>query len=101
MSYTHWTGPLVSFGKATSSDANPDTPNPGLISAYNVAMLDTRAPFTYEPVQAASHPFYGFLGGELTLVDQAPSAIATANKVGNRARRKQLYDHPRSRTHSG
>ncbi len=79
MAYTHWTGPLVSFGKASSSDSNPDTPNPGLISAYNIALLDTRAPFTYEPGSAASKPFFGFLGGELTLIDQAPSTIATAN----------------------
>ncbi len=78
MAITAYTGPLITFGQASSSDNNSDLPAPSMF-AYGVGMLDTRAPFIYQPGADAGHAFYGYLGGTLTLVDQAPSAIAVDN----------------------
>lgn len=85
MSFTHYEGPLVVFGRARSAgglgqtqDYNPDSPSPGLIGEYMSALLDTRVPFTYQPGQGASQPFYGYLGGQITLIDQVPFTINDA-----------------------
>ncbi len=78
MADTAYTGPLLTFGQASGSDNNPDTPAPSLF-AYGVGLMDTRAPFIYQPGASADHTFYGYPGGTLTLVDQAPSAIAVDN----------------------
>ncbi len=78
MAITAYTGPLVAFGQASGSDNNPDAPAPQMF-ADGVGLLDTRDPFIYQPGAAANHTFYGYLGGEVVLVDQAPSAIAVDN----------------------
>ncbi len=78
MAITAYTGPLVAFGQASGSDNNPDAPAPQMF-ADGVGLLDTRDPFTYQPGAAANHTFYGYLGGQVVLVDQAPSLIAVDN----------------------
>lgn len=89
MSNTHFTGPILAIGRGRPSgpstglgealDYNPDSPAPGGQFEYCMAMLDVRQPFAYQPGQAADAPFEAYLGGMLTLIDQAPSTIAVDN----------------------
>lgn len=84
MANTAYTGPLLTFGQASASDFNPDTPGPSLF-AYGPGMMDTRAPFVYQPGARRGRTFYGYPGGTLTLIDQAPSAISAVNIAASQA----------------
>lgn len=74
MAYTHFSGPMIVY----DGQNNPDSQGPSL-AAWGQGLLDTRAPFAYQQGAAPGTPFYGYLGGTLTLIDQAPSALAADN----------------------
>jgi hypothetical protein len=91
MARTDFTGPVIAFGKGRSpggigfsQDNNPDDPSPSL-GNRGWGWLDPRPPFTYQPGMSATEPFYGFAAGELTLIDQAPSALAANNIAASQA----------------
>lgn len=78
MALTGFTGPLVVFGEAASSDNNPDR-GPSLFD-QGIALADPRTPFRYNPGSASSRVTYGWLGGvRLSVIDQVPAALSANN----------------------
>lgn len=87
MSITAFTGPVVSFGQAQSSDYNPEA-GPSLFFAGQ-GILDPRSPFTYQPGQRAGEATGGFLGtsnimtlNSIPYTKAAQAIAANANVVG-------------------
>ncbi len=76
MSITAWTGPLVVFGKASSSDSNPEQ-GPSIFN-QGLAFADPRTPFSYDPGQNVGVCVSGWLNNAMT-VDAVPSALSATN----------------------
>lgn len=77
MSITAFSGPLISFGQATSGDYNPEQ-GPSLFWG-GAGILDPRSPFTYEPGQNFGSATAGFLGtSNILALNITPAASGTA-----------------------
>lgn len=86
MGITAEEGPKISYGD-TPSPPNSSNPQIGPDSArHGYAMLDPRAPYTYQPGQSGGVPsdraiFTWPVTGGIPIVDQVPSAASTTNIV--------------------
>ena len=77
MSISAFTGPVVAFGAAQSSDYNPEQGPSLFISGQGV--LDPRPQFTYQPGQRGGQPTMGWLGTtRIQTANVIPVAISTA-----------------------
>lgn len=82
MAVSAWTGPLVTFGQAPTSDYNPQG-GPSLFQS-GAGLIDPRSFYTYVPGMRAGKPFYGFLGTtnipvlDVTATAAAPAALAAS-----------------------
>lgn len=78
MSITALSGPVVSFGQASSSDYNPEM-GPSLF-IEGAGILDPRTIYTYNPGQNFGSVTAGFLGfNNILTVNQVPSALSATN----------------------
>lgn len=77
MSVSAFSGPLIAFGQASSGDYNPEQ-GPSLLWG-GAALLDPRAPFTYNPGQDAGAATCGFLGGPngVNTLNVTPAALSS------------------------
>ena len=78
MSISALSGPVIAWG------VNPLAPNENPDAAPSMfyqgaGMLDGRAPWNYNPGQAAGAANRGFIDGSYVCVDQIPSTLAVAN----------------------
>lgn len=80
MAITALSGAVVSFPSGVNGEPAGQNPQTGpMLCHHGHALLDLRAPFTYQPGSVAGKPFYGFLTTQVTAIDQVPSAIADNN----------------------
>lgn len=76
MTSTAWTGPLISFGAASSGDSNPER-GPSIFD-QGLALADPRTPFSYDPGQNFGVTVAGWLY-QSAVINIAPSALAANN----------------------
>lgn len=82
MAVSAWTGPLVTFGQAPTSDYNPQG-GPSLFQS-GAGLIDPRSFYTYVPGMRAGKPFYGFLGTtQIPVLDVTATAAAPAALAGS------------------
>lgn len=78
MTITALSGAIVSFPSGVNGEPAGQNPQAGPIyGQHGSALLDIRAPFTYQP--GGNNVFYGFGATNCVAIDQVPSTLAVAN----------------------
>lgn len=80
MAISAFTGAVVSFPSGVNNEPAGQNPQAGPnFCHHGSALLDIRAPFTYQPGSKEGKPFYGFGTTRCVAINQVPSAIADNN----------------------